>query len=69
MMPDLIFGTAALIAVLFTGFLALAIVGIKRGDRGKRLYGRSADCTEAFARRVLTGSRGCTDYSDEEDGR
>jgi hypothetical protein len=36
----------------------VAIVGIRRGDRGKRLTGRPAGPAEAFTRRLLTGSRG-----------
>ena len=69
MLLDLILGTAALIAVTFTGFLAVAIVGIKRGDRGKRLYGRPADLTEMIARCALTGSRGCSNSDGTESGR
>lgn len=68
MLVHLILGSAALMAGMFAGGLLLAIVGIRRGDRGKRLYGKPAGLTETFARRMLTGSRGCTD-SDEGDGR
>ena len=69
MMLHLVLGSAALMAGLFTGGLLLAIVGIRRGDRGKRLYGQPIGLTEAFARRMLTGSRGCGDSDSGEGGR
>jgi hypothetical protein len=69
MMLHLILGSAALMAGLFTGGLLLAIVGIRRGDRSKRLYGKPDGPAEAFARRMLTGSRGCTDDSEEAGSR
>ena len=69
MLLHLILGSAAVMAGLFTGGLLLVIVGIRRGDHGKRLYGAPVGLTEAFARRMLTGSRGCTGDSDEEGGR
>ena len=68
MLLHLILGSAALMAAVFVGGLLLAIVGIRRGDRGKRLYGKPGDLAETFARRMLTGSRGCSG-SDEEGGR
>jgi hypothetical protein len=58
MLLHLILGSAALMAGLFTGGLVLVIVGIRRGDSGKRLTGRPVGHTEALARRILTGSRG-----------
>jgi hypothetical protein len=67
MLLHLILGSAALMAGMFTGGLLLAIVGIQRGDRGKRLTGRPVGHTEEFARRMLTGSRGFGD--DAEDGQ
>ena len=51
-----------------TGGLLLAIIGIHRGDHGKRLTGQPVGFTEAFARRMLTGSRGC-DPRDDAGGR
>ena len=36
-----------------------AVLGIRRGDHGKRLTGKPGSCTEVLARRMLTGSRGC----------
>jgi hypothetical protein len=59
MLLHLILGSAALIAGLFSIGLLLAIIGIRRGDHGKRLAGRPAGRIEAFARWMLTGSRGC----------
>jgi hypothetical protein len=69
MLLHLILGAVVLMAGLFTAGLLLAIVGIQRGDHGKRLTGRPAGCTEAFARWMLTGSRGCRTPSDTEEGR
>jgi hypothetical protein len=69
MLLHLILGSAALLAAIFTVSLLLAIVGIQRGDHGKRLTGRPVGCTEAFARRMLTGSRGCDPRDDAKDGR
>ncbi len=69
MLLHLILGSAALMAGLFAGGLLLVVIGIRRGDRGKRLYGRAASRTEVFARRMLTGSRGCCDSDDAEGGR
>jgi hypothetical protein len=67
-MLHLILGSAALLAVLFIAGLLLAIIGIHRGDRGKRLLGRPEGPAERFARRLLIGSRGC-DRADAEEGQ
>lgn len=69
MLLHLILGAAALLAAMCTVGLVLAIVGIQRGDHGKRLTGRPVGCSEAFARWMLTGSRGCGESSDTEVGR
>jgi hypothetical protein len=69
MLLHLILGSAALMAATFTVGLFLVIVGIQRGDHGKRLTGRPVGCTEALARRMLTGSRGCHPRDDTRDGR
>jgi hypothetical protein len=69
MLLHLILGTAALLAVMFTVGLLVAIVGIQRGDHGKRLTGRPSGPTEAFARWMLTGSRGCNNRSGHREGR
>jgi hypothetical protein len=68
-MLHLILGSAALIALLFIVGLLLAIIGIHRGDRGKRLTGRPEGPAERFARRLLTGSRGCGAPSDAGEGQ
>ena len=69
MLLHLILGSAALMAGIFTGGLLLVIIGIRSGDHGKRLTGAPASRTEAFARRMLTGSRGCDSRGNAEEGR
>jgi hypothetical protein len=59
MLLHFILGSAAVLAGAFAGGLLVAIIGIRRGDSGKRLTGKPAGPIEAFARRMLTGSRGC----------
>jgi hypothetical protein len=59
MMLHIVLGSAVLLALVSVGGLLVAVIGIRRGDRGKRLTGRPAGLTEAFARRMLTGSRDC----------
>jgi hypothetical protein len=68
MLLHFILGSAAVLAGAFTGGLLLAIIGIRRGDRGKRLTGQPASRTEAFARWMLTGSRGCGARDDDAEG-
>lgn len=68
-MLHLILASAAVLAALFTIGLAVMIIGIQRGDRGKRLTGRPEGLAEAFTRRLLTGSRGCDDSTDRREGR
>ena len=58
MLVNLILGSVALMGGAFAGGLLVVITGIRRGDHGKRLTGRPASNSEAFARRLLTGSRG-----------
>lgn len=65
MLLHLILGSAAVMAGAFAGGLLLVIVGVHRGDRGKRLTGRPGSTSEAFARRLLTGSRGCDSAGNE----
>jgi hypothetical protein len=69
MLIDLILGSAALMGGAFTGCLLLVIIGIRRGDHGKRLTGRPGGNSEAFARGLLTGSRGYypRENSEEDD--
>ena len=59
MLLHLILGTAALLGAMFAGVLLLAVIGIQRGDHSKRLNGQPVGRAEGFARRLLTGSRGC----------
>jgi hypothetical protein len=59
MLLHLILGSVLLMAGMFTGGLLLAIIGIRRGDSRKRLTGQPGSFAEAFARWMLTGSRGC----------
>ena len=47
---------------------SVVVIGIHRGDHGKRLTGRPDGLSEAFARRLLAGSRGCDPRDDAEDG-
>jgi hypothetical protein len=65
----LILGAVVLMAGLFTVGLLVATVGIQRGDHGKRLTGQPDGCAEAFARWMLTGSRGYTVPRNTGDGR
>lgn len=69
MLVNLILGSAALMGGAFAGGLFLVILGIRRGDHGKRLTGRPGSNSEAFARRVLTGSRGYDSTSDAGEDR
>ena len=67
MLLHLILASAALMGGLFAGGLLLAVIGIQRGDHGKRLTGRPVGRAEAFARRLLVGSLGHTPAADGED--
>lgn len=58
MMAYLILSSVAFMGGAFAGGLLVVIIGINRGDHGKRLTGRPSGNSEAFARRLLTGSRG-----------
>jgi hypothetical protein len=69
MLLHFILGSTAVLAGAFTGGLLLAIIGIHRGDNGKRLTGKPVGLTEAFARRMLTGSRGCGQHDNAKGGR
>ena len=66
---NLILGSVALMGGAFVVGLLMIIVGIHRGDRGKRLTGRPGSNCEAFARRLLTGSRGYELPRDTGEGR
>ena len=49
--------------------LIVVILGIHRGDHGKRLTGVLVGNSEAFARRLLTGSRGYDSADDTGEGQ
>ena len=66
---SLILGLVALMGGAFAIGLLMIIVGIHRGDHGKRLTGRPHSNCEAFARRLLTGSRGYELPRDAGEGR
>ena len=66
---NLILGLVALMGGALAVGLLMIIVGIHRGDRGKRLIGRPGSNCEAFARRLLTGSRGYELPRDAGEGR
>ena len=69
MLSILILGSVALMGTAFTGALLLVVIGIHRGDQGKRLTGRPGSNSEAVARRLLTGSRGYDSSHDAGEGR
>jgi hypothetical protein len=58
MLAYLILASVVFISGASAGSLLAVILGIHRGDHGKRLTGPTASNSEAFARRLLTGSRG-----------
>jgi hypothetical protein len=69
MFLHLIFGLVALLTGGFATVLVLLILGIRQGDREKRLTGQPGSGSERLAQRVLTGSRGCTSRTNAEDGQ
>ena len=68
-MLHLILCSAVLVAGFLTVGLAVVIIGIHRSEYGKRLTGRPDGLSEAIARRLLVGSRGCDPRDDAKDGR
>jgi hypothetical protein len=69
MFLHLIFGVVAMLVGASVAVLALFVLGIRRGDRGKRLTGQPGSRSEMLARRVLTGSRGCASRDNAEEGQ
>lgn len=65
----ILFGTIAFVSVALIAALALVIVGIQRGDHGKRLVGRPGSRAEVLARQLLTGSLRCGSPDDAEAGQ
>ena len=58
MVAYLILASVIFMSGASAGSLIVVIIGIRRGDHGKRLTGPVASNSEAFTRRLLTGSRG-----------
>ena len=69
MFRHFILGAVALLAGASATVLALLILGVRRGDRGKRLTGQPRGRSEMLSRRVLTGSRGCDSRDNAEEGQ
>ena len=69
LMACLILASVAFTGGAFAGCLLVIIIGIRRGDHGKRLTSRPASSSEAFARRLLTGSRGYGSAGDTGEGQ
>ena len=67
-MLHLILCSVLLVAAALTAGLAAVIIGIHRSEHGKRLTGRPDGLSEAIARRLLVGSRGCGSPDDTESG-
>jgi hypothetical protein len=57
-------GIVGFLTGVSAGLFTLLVLGIRQGDRAKRLTGTPGSPAEVLARRVLTGSRGC-----EADGK
>ena len=68
-MLHFILGLAVFLAGASTCLFIVLVLGIRRGDNGKRLSGQPGSYAEVLARRVLTSSRGCAARDYAEDGR
>jgi hypothetical protein len=69
MFLHVIFGAVALLTGASATVMALLILGVRRGDRGKRLTGQPRSRSEMLSQRMLTGSRGCDSRDHPEKGR
>jgi hypothetical protein len=69
MVAYLILTSVVFIGGASAGTLLVVIIGIHRGDHGKRLTGRLGSNSEAFARRLLTGSRGYDSFGNAGEGQ
>ena len=67
-MLHLILCSTVLVAASLTVGLAVVIIGIHRNEHGKRLTARPDGLSEAIARRLLVGSRGCDPRDDAKEG-
>jgi hypothetical protein len=67
-MLHLILCSTVLVAGLLTVGLAVVIIGIHRSEHGRRLTARPDGLSEAIARRLLVGSRGCDPRDDLKEG-
>jgi hypothetical protein len=65
----LILASVIFISGASAGILLTVIIGIHRGDHGKRLTGPAASNSEAFARRLLAASRGYNFPDDAGEGQ
>lgn len=64
MVAYLILASVIFMSGASAGSLLVVIIGIRRGDHGKRLTGQTASNSEAFTHRLLTGSRGYNFFDD-----
>jgi hypothetical protein len=66
--PVLILAGAALIAVALTALLTAVVIGIQRGDRGRRghLYHTPECYSDTLSRRLLVGIRHPAQTSEED---
>ncbi len=64
-----ILGAVALLAGASATVLALLVLGVRRGDRGKRLTSQPGSRSEMLSQRMLTGSRGCDSRDHAEEGQ
>lgn len=69
MFMHVILGVVALLTGASATVLALLILGVRRGDRGKRLTGQPGSRSEMLSQRMLTGSRGCDFRDHAEEGQ
>ena len=69
MFLHVILGAVALLTGASVTVLALLVLGVRRGDRGKRLTGQPRSRSEMLSQRVLAGSRGCDSRDHAEEGQ
>ena len=69
MFLHLVLSAVAFLAGASATVMALLILGVRRGDRGKRLTGQPRGRSEMLSQRMLTGSRGCNSCDHAEKGQ